>query len=54
MSRELLRQVRVIDPTSQMDRVADVLIEDGMIQAVADAIPEQPVQQPSPSSDCTD
>lgn len=42
MSRELLRQVRLLDPVSQIDRVADVLIEDGLIQAVADAIPDPP------------
>jgi len=42
MRRELLRQVRLIDPVTWTDRVGDVLIEDGIIQAVADAIPEPP------------
>lgn len=34
MTRELLRQVRLLDPMSNTDRQADVLIEDGMIQAI--------------------
>lgn len=37
-SSELLRRVRVLDPTSQTDRIADVLIAEGTIQAVADQI----------------
>lgn len=39
---ELLRQVRVIDPSSQMDRIADVLIMDGMVTAIEDAIADYP------------
>ncbi|MEX0269547.1 dihydroorotase [Leptolyngbyaceae cyanobacterium UHCC 1019] len=39
---ELLRQVRVIDPSSQMDRIADVLIIDGMVTAIENAIAEYP------------
>ncbi|HBE50561.1 MAG TPA: dihydroorotase, partial [Cyanobacteria bacterium UBA11369] len=35
---ELLQQVRVIDPLSGTDRVADVLIADGVIQAIEDKI----------------
>lgn len=34
MTRELLRQVRLLDPLSNTDRQADVLIEDGMIRAI--------------------
>lgn len=44
MGPELLRQVRVVDPVSQTDRVADVLIEDGIIQAVSDQIVNLPEQ----------
>jgi len=32
---ELLQQVRIIDPVSETDQIADVLIADGNIQAVA-------------------
>ncbi|MBW4646353.1 MAG: dihydroorotase [Goleter apudmare HA4340-LM2] len=35
MTTELLQQVRVIDPVSGTDQIADVLIADGDIQAVA-------------------
>jgi dihydroorotase len=35
---ELLQQVRVLDPLSGTDRVADVLIADGVIQAIEDKI----------------
>lgn len=38
MTRELLRQVRLIDPVAQTDQVADVLLEDGVIQSVESAI----------------
>ena len=31
MTQEQLKQVRVLDPPSQVDRVADVLIDDGKI-----------------------
>ena len=37
---ELLQQVRVLDPLSGTDRVADVLIADGVIQAIEDKIYE--------------
>ncbi len=37
---ELLQQVRLIDPTSETDQLADVLISDGEIQAVATHISE--------------
>lgn len=38
MISQLLQQVRVIDPVSHTDRVADVLIADGVIKAVEDKI----------------
>ncbi|MFH7026486.1 MAG: dihydroorotase [Heteroscytonema crispum UTEX LB 1556] len=39
---ELLQQVRVIDPVSETDHLADVLIADGYIQAVGDHISDLP------------
>ncbi|MDX2230726.1 MAG: dihydroorotase [Leptolyngbyaceae cyanobacterium bins.349] len=39
---ELLQQVRVLDPVTQTDRIADVLIEAGTIQAIADQIRDRP------------
>lgn len=44
MTSELLKQVRVIDPATATDRIADVLIVDGTIQAIADTISDQPPQ----------
>ncbi|MBD2206763.1 dihydroorotase [Calothrix sp. FACHB-1219] len=38
MTTELLQQVRVIDPVSGTDKIADVLIADGLIQAIASHI----------------
>jgi dihydroorotase len=38
MPKELLQQVRVLDPVSEMDRVCDLLIQDGVIQAIAPSI----------------
>ena len=38
MTTDLLQQVRVIDPVSQTDKVADVLIIDGYIKAISDQI----------------
>jgi len=38
MTKELLKQVRVIDPVQQTDAVADVLIIDGYIQSIAPQI----------------
>ena len=38
MPSQLLRQVRLIDPIAALDRITDVLIADGVIQSVADAI----------------
>ncbi|OKH29090.1 dihydroorotase [Chroogloeocystis siderophila] len=38
MKSELLQQVRVIDPVSSTDRVADVLVVDGLIQALQETI----------------
>ncbi|PMB51218.1 dihydroorotase [Fischerella thermalis CCMEE 5201] len=42
MTSELLQQVRIIDPVSGTDQVADVLIEDGYIQSVANNISDLP------------
>jgi dihydroorotase len=39
---ELLKQVRVIDPSSKTDRIADVLIIDGIVTAIEDAIAKYP------------
>lgn len=41
---ELLQQVRVLDPVSNTDRTADVLIQDGVIQAIADCITDYPAE----------
>ena len=41
---ELLQQVRVIDPTQKLDRLADVLIIEGTIKAIAERITEYPPQ----------
>ncbi len=41
-NRELLQQVRVLDPLFGTDRVADVLIVDGVIQAIEDKIYQWP------------
>ena len=38
MTRELLQQVRVIDSVAKTDRIADVLIGDGIIEAIEDNI----------------
>lgn len=42
MTSELLRRVRVLDPVAQTDRVVDVLIVEGCIDAIADAITHFP------------
>jgi dihydroorotase len=42
MTCELLQQVRVLDPVTGSDRVADVLIEDGVVGAIADALTDYP------------
>lgn len=42
MTIELLQQVRLLDPVAMVDRVVDVLIEDGMIQAIESHISEIP------------
>lgn len=41
---ELLRQVRLLDPATRRDQIADVLIANGTIQAVAAEIAEIPEQ----------
>ncbi|NMG18803.1 dihydroorotase [Brasilonema bromeliae] len=42
MTSELLQQVRVIDPVSGTDQIADVLIEDGYIRSVMNHISDMP------------
>lgn len=42
MTNQLLQQVRVLDPATATDRVADVLIVDGKIETIADSISEWP------------
>ena len=42
MTADLLRQVRILDPVANTDRTADVLILDGVIQAVEAEISEFP------------
>ena len=42
MNSELLQQVRVLDPVSGTDQLADVLIADGFIKAVESKISEMP------------
>ncbi|MEG4624504.1 dihydroorotase [Microcoleus sp. w1-18aA5] len=42
MSRELLQNVRVLDPVSGSDRIADTLITEGQIEAIAEKIAEFP------------
>jgi dihydroorotase len=42
MTSELLQQVRVLDPVSGTDQLADVLIADGVIKAVETAISDIP------------
>jgi dihydroorotase len=41
---ELLQQVRVIDPVQQVDRLADVLINDGKIKLIDDRIADYPAE----------
>lgn len=41
---ELLQQVRIIDPTQQVDQIADVLIINGKIEAIAEQITDYPIQ----------
>lgn len=42
MSHELLKQVRVLDPIQRTDEIADVLIADGLIQAIAPQLSNWP------------
>lgn len=42
MAIELLQQVRLLDPVTETDRVADVLIEDGIVRAIADSLADYP------------
>ncbi len=50
MTRELLRQVRVLDPMAETDRVADVAIASGKIQAIEARITDWPSE--APERDC--
>lgn len=43
MTSELLQHVRVLDPVSNTDQVADVLIADGLIKAIEPKMSELPV-----------
>ncbi|MBW4474873.1 MAG: dihydroorotase [Stenomitos rutilans HA7619-LM2] len=42
MPTELLQQVRVIDPVSGTDRIADVLLADSIISAIEDTVTDYP------------
>lgn len=42
MAGTLLRQVRLLDPASRTDRVADVLMVDGVFQAIAPTLSDRP------------
>lgn len=42
MATQLLQQIRLLDPANDTDRVADVLIQDGVIQAIEPAIASHP------------
>jgi dihydroorotase len=42
MMTQLLSQVRLLDPLTRMDQVVDVLIRDGMIEAIAPTLLEVP------------
>jgi dihydroorotase len=42
MVNELLQQVRVLDPVSGTDRVADVLIQAGVIQSIGEVLTDYP------------
>jgi len=42
MTSQLLRQVRILDPVANCDRVADVLLVDGVVQTIAEQIIDLP------------
>jgi dihydroorotase len=42
MAHELLHQVHLVDPSCQCDRISDVLLSDGQIEAIADVITDIP------------
>jgi dihydroorotase len=42
LKHELLRQVRLVDPVKQCDRITDILISGGQIAAIADSIVDLP------------
>ena len=51
---ELLRSVRLLDPIANTDRLTDVLISEGMIQAIAESIPAADLPEGTQIHDCTD
>ncbi|GAB4138975.1 MAG: dihydroorotase [Cyanobacteria bacterium J069] len=53
MASELFRQVRLLDPVSETDRVVDVWIEAGGVRAIREAAPTGIAERLNPSdSDC--
>jgi dihydroorotase len=44
MTQELLQQVRVLDPVSRTDRVADVLLLDGIIHTIEENLTDWPTE----------
>ncbi len=42
MKHELLHQVRLLDPSQELDRLADILISEGKIAAIADSLTDVP------------
>ena len=45
MSKLVIKNGRVVDPSQNLDRVCDLGIEDGMIQHIGDAIPATGAEQ---------
>ncbi|MGB0560338.1 MAG: dihydroorotase [Spirulinaceae cyanobacterium] len=52
MMAELLQQVRVLDPCSQTDRTADVLLDQQRILAIAPRIEPEPDTRVTPAAGC--
>jgi dihydroorotase len=44
MTSELLQQVRLLDPVSETDRIADVLLADGVVKSIADRLSDYPAE----------
>ncbi|MBD3881650.1 dihydroorotase [Phormidium tenue FACHB-886] len=51
---DLLRSVRLLDPLSHTDRPTDVLIAEGMIQAIAEHISDSDLPPDTQIQDCTE